>query len=128
MIFNENLPIYIQIMDLVKSQISSGELKSGDKLPSVRDFSKDLKVNPNTIQRTYQELERENIVYTQRGMGTFITNDIELLKKLRMDKVSKLINVFIQEMNKIGYNNNEIYKIIEEFLFKEVVGNEDGRN
>ncbi len=128
MIFNENLPIYIQIMDLVKSQISSGELKEGDKLPSVRDFSKDLKVNPNTIQRTYQELEREDIVYTQRGMGTFITNDIELLKKLRMDKVSKLVNEFIQEMNKIGYNNKEIYKIIEEFLFKEVVDNEDSGN
>ena len=61
-------------------------------------------------------------------MGTFITNDIELLKKLRMDKVSKLVNEFIQEMNKIGYNNKEIYKIIEEFLFKEVVDNEDSGN
>ncbi len=66
--FNDNLPIYIQIMNLIKSSIASGEIRGGgDKLPSVREFSKELKVNPNTIQRSYQELERENIVFTQRG-------------------------------------------------------------
>ena len=81
--FNDNLPIYIQIMNLLKSKMVSGEISGGDKLPSVREFSKELKVNPNTIQRAYQELEREELVFTQRGMGTFVTEDIEIIKRLK---------------------------------------------
>ena len=81
--FNENLPIYIQIMNLVKGKMVSGKINGGDKLPSVREYSKELKVNPNTVQRTYQELEREGLVFTQRGMGTFVTEEISIVKNLK---------------------------------------------
>ncbi len=117
--FNENLPIYIQIMNLLKSKMVSGEISGGDKLPSVREFSKELKVNPNTIQRAYQELEREELVFTQRGMGTFVTEDIEIIKMLKKNMATNVVNNFLMEMKKLGFNSNEIIEIISEWVEKE---------
>ena len=110
--FDSNQPIYIQIMDLIKRQIITGELKEGDKLPSVREIATDLKVNPNTIQRSYQELERENLVYTQRGMGTYVTEDKELVKELKKTLAKNIINSFIDDMKAIGYSPHEIIDLI----------------
>ncbi len=114
--FNNNLPIYLQIMDLIKSQVSKGELSIGEKLPSVRELSKDLKVNPNTIQRVYQELEREEIIYTQRGMGSFITEDVELIKNLKSESVMSLIENFVGEMHNLGYSDGEVIEKVKEFI------------
>jgi len=118
--FNDNLPIYIQIMNLLKSQIAAGEISGGDKLPSVREFSKELKVNPNTIQRAYQELEREELVFTQRGMGTFVTEDVEMIKRLRKDMATSIVKNFIEEMNKLGFKPKEIIEIISERIGEEI--------
>lgn len=112
MLFNENLPIYIQIMHLIKKQIVKGELRGGDKLPSVRDLSTELKVNPNTIQRSYHELEREGLVYTQRGMGTFVTEDEEIIKDLKQKMASNLVNSFIEDMKSLGFSLEDILSII----------------
>lgn len=117
--FDDNFPIYIQIMNLIKNKMVSGEISGGDKLPSVREFSKELKVNPNTIQRAYQELEREGLVFTQRGMGTFVTEDIETIKRLKKSMAESIIDNFLMEMKKIGFNSNEILKIISERIKKE---------
>ncbi|HHV37977.1 MAG TPA: GntR family transcriptional regulator [Tepidimicrobium sp.] len=117
--FNDNLPIYIQIMNLIKSEIVSGEICGGDKLLSVREFSKQLKVNPNTIQRTYQELEREGLVFTRRGRGTFVTEDLETIKRLKNDMAGAIIENFILEMKKIGFNSKDIVKIVSEWIEKE---------
>lgn len=117
--FNENLPIYIQIMNLLKSKIVSGEINEGDKLPSVRELSKQLKVNPNTIQRAYQELEREELVFTQRGMGTFVTEDVEMIKKLKKDMATNIVQEFLVKMKKLGFNSKEIMEILSEWVEKE---------
>ena len=117
--FNENLPIYIQIMNLVKGKMVSGEINGGDKLPSVRELSKELKVNPNTIQRTYQELEREGLVFTQRGMGTFAAEDKEVIKELKKSMAADVVNGFLMEMKKLGFSPNEIMDIISEWIEKE---------
>jgi len=114
LLFNENLPIYIQIMDLIKKQIVKGELKGGDKLPSVRELSTELKVNPNTIQRTYQELERENLVYTQRGMGTFVTEDEAIIRELKKNMATNLVNSFIDDMKSLGFDLKDIVSILDE--------------
>ncbi|NMB28011.1 MAG: GntR family transcriptional regulator [Tissierellia bacterium] len=117
--FNDNLPIYIQIMNLIKGKIVSGEIGKGDKLPSVREFSKKLKVNPNTVQRTYQELEREGLVFTQRGMGTFVTEDKEVIKKFKKGMATNIVNNFLIEMKKLGFTPSEIMDIISEWIEKE---------
>lgn len=114
MIFNDNLPIYVQIMNLIKKRVISGELKGGDKLASVRELSTELKVNPNTIQRSYQELERENLVFTQRGMGTFVTEDMEVIRDLKKNMASNMIKSFITEMKSLGYSPKEIVDLVDE--------------
>jgi GntR family transcriptional regulator len=72
-------PIYRQIVDQVRQAVSSGVLRAGDKLPSVRDLAVDLAVNPNTIAKAYQELEREGVIETPRGKGSFIADREHML-------------------------------------------------
>jgi len=119
--FDNKIPIYIQVMDLIKKDIIKGILKEGDKLPSVRDLSSDLKVNPNTIQRSYQELERDGITYTQRGMGTFVTENKEIISNLRNDMAKNFIDSFITNMKDLGFRDEEILKVISKNLNKEVL-------
>lgn len=116
--FNDNLPIYIQIMDLIKSNIASGDFKEGDKLPSVREYSTTLKVNPNTVQRSYQELEREGLVFTKRGMGTFVTEDKNLIKRIKTDMASNIIGKFIEEMEGLGFQEEEILNLLTQWMEK----------
>ena len=84
-----NKSIYEQIIDKFKELIMRGTMKQGDKMPSVRELSRTLGVNPNTIQKAYRELERQGYIYTAAGVGTFvadkkdITPDDEELKKAR---------------------------------------------
>lgn len=66
--------IYEQVIDKLKSMIISGALAAGDRLPSVRELSKQIEVNPNTVQKAYRELERSGYIYTTAGVGTFIAD------------------------------------------------------
>ena len=117
--FKSNLPIYIQIINLIKKNIVSGKIKGGEKLASVRDLSEELKVNPNTIQRAYQELEREDLVYTQRGMGTYITEDEKAIKELKRSMASNMVKSFISDMKFIGYEKDGIIDLIKEGVKEE---------
>lgn len=117
--FDDKSPIYVQVMNMIKKQMVSKELKGGDKLPSVRDLSAELKVNPNTIQRVYKELEREGLAFTQRGMGTFITEDENVIHNLRRDTAKEIMSSFIEGMKHLGFNNVEIINMIEKKLKEE---------
>lgn len=114
--FDNNLPIYIQILNLIKGRIVSGQIGGGDKLPSVREYSKELKVNPNTVQRAYQELEREGLVFTQRGMGTFVTEDIKTIERLKRDMADEIIRNFLDEMKVMGFERKEIVDILSQWM------------
>ncbi|MBV4419393.1 GntR family transcriptional regulator [Clostridium tyrobutyricum] len=111
--FDPNLPIYKQIMNIIKRKIISNEIKPGDKLPSIREMSSNLKVNPNTIQRTYQELERCGITYTQRGMGNFVKEDIDMVGRLKHEMAEKVIDNFIDGMKNLGFSGSQILNIVE---------------
>lgn len=117
--FNDKTPIYIQIVNLIKKQIVSKVLKGGDKLQSVRDLSTQLKVNPNTIQRAYKELEREGLAFTQRGMGTFVTEDEEVIFTLKNDMAKDVMSTFIEGMKHLGFSNSEIVELISRNLNEE---------
>ena len=114
--FNNNLPIYLQIINQIKQDIVVGKLKAGQKMPSVRDLAGELKVNPNTIQRAYLELERENITFTKRGMGTYLTLDERIIRSLQKEISGKIIQDFIDGMNQIGFSNEKIIEILREHL------------
>ena len=110
--FNDKMPIYLQIIDLVKMDIVTGNLKSKDKLPSVREMATNLKVNPNTLQRSYQELERLGIVYTQRGTGTFVGEEENMVDDLKKEMAREVIDSFILRMKSLGFTANEIIKSV----------------
>jgi GntR family transcriptional regulator len=110
--FNDKTPIYLQIMDLIKMDIVTGKLKSRDKLPSVREMATNLKVNPNTLQRSYQELERLGIVYTQRGTGTFVGEEKSMVDDLKKEMAKEVIDSFILRMKSLGFTDNEIIKSV----------------
>ncbi|MHC1685457.1 MAG: GntR family transcriptional regulator [Clostridiaceae bacterium] len=114
--FNESAPIYMQIIQKIKADIVSGKLKGGDKMPSVREFSENFKVNPNTVQRVFQELEREGITYSQRGIGTFIVEGDTILKQLKNSEAQKYTERFIDEMKELGMNKDEILRYLETVL------------
>lgn len=116
--FDSKTPIYVQIMESIKRDVVTGKLKGGDKLPSVRELSETFKVNPNTIQRTYQELERENITFTQRGLGTFITENSSKLSEIKTEMAKGIINSFINGMKQLGYRPEELTSLISEYLLQ----------
>ena len=68
-------PIYVQIMDEIRRAVVLGTVKPDDPLPSVRQLAGELRVNPNTVQQAYRELERDGVVYVRRGQGTFVSAD-----------------------------------------------------
>src|SRR5574344_2191668 len=106
--FNESAPIYLQIIEKLKADIVAGKLKGGDKLPSVREIAESFRVNPNTVQRVYMELEREGIAYPQRGIGTFITEGYEIVEKLKLTQARKFIQRYVDEMRELGVDENEM--------------------
>lgn len=117
--FDTRTPIYMQIMSLVKRDIVTNKIKPGDKLLSVREMASELQVNPNTLQRVYQELEREGITYTQRGMGTFVKEDENMIRELKREMATEIINNFIQGMRNLGFSGDELVKVIEERVKEE---------
>jgi len=105
--FNNCSPIYLQIIDSIKQDVVVGKLKTGQKMLSVRELAGKIKVNPNTIQRVYQELEREKITFTKRGMGTYLTDEEKIIKLLEEEISDKIIQEFINGMNKLGFSNDK---------------------
>ncbi|AXF57144.1 GntR family transcriptional regulator [Salicibibacter kimchii] len=91
-------PIYRQIMNQIKEQVARGILKVDDKIPSVRELSTQIVVNPNTVSKAYQELEREGIIVTMRGKGTFIAEQVpeEILVKDIESVKTKLKQVVLE--------------------------------
>lgn len=121
----ENKPIYVQIMDNVKAAVASGELRPGQKVSSVRDMAKEFEVNPNTMQRALNELEREGILYSERTAGRFVTDDRSLIEKLRYSMAEEAIERFKKEMSVLGFSSGEIKSFFGELCLV-IEHNEDG--
>ena len=118
--FDQKTPIYTQIMNLIKRDIVIQKLKPGDKLPSVREMAADLQVNPNTLQRAYQELEREGITYTQRGMGTYVKEDVNMIGELKKEMAKETIDNFVEGMKNLGFTAAEIVKVVEDKVKEDI--------
>ena len=111
--FDNNIPIYIQLLDYLKIYLISGVFKSGEKLPSVREFATTFKVNPNTMQKALAELENMNLIYTERTNGKYVTQDEKLIEKLKDEYAMTLANSYFQGMKRIGLGKADSLKYIE---------------
>ncbi len=117
--FDTNSPIYLQIVESFKSSILSGELTPNSKVLPVRDLALEAGVNPNTMQKALAELERLELVRTERTSGRFITDNNEQIEKMRKESADAEIKSFIQRMEKLGYDKNSLLSVIEEALKQE---------
>ncbi len=111
--FDNNIPIYIQVLEYMKIYLISGVFKCGEKLPSVRDFSTSFKVNPNTMQKALAELEDMNLIYTERTNGKYVTKDEKLIKKLKDEYAITLAQSYFQGMKRIGLGKADSIKYLE---------------
>ncbi|NLV75398.1 GntR family transcriptional regulator [Keratinibaculum paraultunense] len=119
---SSSTPIYQQIVDNVKESILKGLIEPGEKLPSVRELAKILTLNPNTIQKAYQELERQKVIVTLRGKGTYVSSDYKPRRdEYKLMEVKELFKKGIIEAHYMGFKEKDILNIIEE-LFKELEG------
>lgn len=112
--FDNNIPIYLQIVDELKIYIISGKLKPGDRLLSVREYAIFFKVNPNTMQKALTELENLELIYTERTNGKFVTNDKNLITLLKKNYAKDIIKNYFTDMNNIGIKKEEAIKYIIE--------------
>lgn len=111
---NSKEPIYLQIIAYMKKKIVSGELKGGERILSVREYASEIKVNPNTIQKVYSELENQGLIYTQRGIGKFVTEDEKKITALREELFNETIDKFIEDSKALGFKKESILAIISE--------------
>jgi len=114
--FDNNLPIYIQIMNYIKGEIVTGKLKPGDRIPSVRELASELQINPNTVQRTFQELEREEIVETRRGMGRYVTSEEHKIMTIKKEMAKDILDRFIRGMKELGFKDDELVAAVAESI------------
>lgn len=121
--FDNNTPIYLQVINKIKQDIVCGKLKAGDKLPSSRDLAIELNINFNTVARVYKELEIEGIVFTKRGLGTFVTESKVIIENIRYEMADKLIRVFTKGMFELGFTVEEIIRFIKENGIKSEISN-----
>ena len=107
-------PIYAQLVEKIQKDIVSGIYKAGDKIPPVRELATEAAVNPNTMQKALAELERMGLLYTQRTSGRFVTEDGEMINKIKNEMASEQIKVFLENMKQLGYDTEETICIIKE--------------
>ena len=116
--FHSGKPVYEQIKNGVKDLIANSILKYGDPLPSVREFSRILGVNVNTVVRAYRELELEKIIVSRKGVGFFVNVDEDRIKeRLTEDLKEKLVDP-LMKLRRIGLTDEEIMKIVHDLLSK----------
>ena len=112
--FDAALPIWLQVATCIKTEMVTGELAPGAKLPGGRELALRYTINPNTAARVYQELEKEGLVETRRGMGTYVTESAEKIAGLRGDMARTAVSGFLSKMASLGYSREEAVQMIQQ--------------
>ena len=117
-------PIYLQLVQQIREGVARGDLTTGEKLPSVRQLSRSLLVNPNTIARAYMELEREGVLIGRQGLGLFVAEiKSDLTKSAREKRLKESLDQWLTEAVHLGFDGDEVLKMVtqrvERFQWKE---------
>jgi GntR family transcriptional regulator len=100
-----DIPIYLQIVEQVRQQVASGGLKPGEQLPTVRAMASELRINFNTVSRSYRLLDEAGIISTQQGRGTYILEmpPPEIAERLRQESIAALARRYLDQSQKLGF-------------------------
>jgi GntR family transcriptional regulator len=117
---SSGVPVYLQLEQQIKQAIASGLLHSGDALPSTRRAAAELRINPNTVARAFQNLEREGVIRTVPGGGTFVASEIGfasgLLKSEKLRRLSPLAQQFAVEAAQLRLSADDAHKLLDSAL------------
>ncbi len=109
------IPIYQQLIEQICSAIARGRLHADERLPSVREMSQALVVNPNTVARAYTELEREGTLYTRPGLGVFVSRSRPAMpKKVRRERLTRSVDQFLVAAVHLGCESAEVLELVDE--------------
>ena len=111
--FNKRDPIYLQVMQYFKRLIVSGKLDPGEEVPSRRQLANQLKINPNTVQRAYSEMEEQRLIYTEPNRPSRVTEDPGVLHQLKTEWLNQAVDTFVAAIDPIDIPLDDIVTLIE---------------
>lgn len=110
--FNNRDPVYVQVVRHFKQQIATNMLEPGQEMPSRREMARELKINPNTVQRAYKEMEEQGLIYTEGNLPSKVTKDEEMLQSVREELILEAVDKFITAIHSIQVPFDEVVTIL----------------
>ncbi|WP_214696421.1 MULTISPECIES: GntR family transcriptional regulator [unclassified Exiguobacterium] len=111
--FNTRAPVYLQVVDYFKKKMALGELKAGDEMPSRRELANELKINPNTVQKAFKEMEDQQLITTERNRPSRVTTDRTVLAQIRSEIVDDAVAVFVESIQELDVSVDELVEKIK---------------
>ncbi|WP_031421050.1 GntR family transcriptional regulator [Exiguobacterium sp. NG55] len=111
--FNTRAPVYLQVVDYFKKKMALGELRAGDEMPSRRELANDLKINPNTVQKAFKEMEDQQLITTERNRPSRVTTDDVILKHIRSEIVDDAVAIFVEAIQELDVSVDELVEKIK---------------
>ena len=105
--FDNERPIYLQLLEHLRTAIAAGSFSPGEKLPSVRELALAAKVNPNTVQKALAQLESEGLIFTERTNGKFVSENAAAIRQAKESLAREIAAKYFEEMKRIGYSDAE---------------------
>ncbi len=112
-LINNREPVYLQVVRYFKEQIATGKLTGGQEIPSRRELASLLKINPNTAQKAYKEMEEHGLIYTERNFPSRITTDENVLSSVREELIQEAVDAFILAVKPIQVPVDELVDIVK---------------
>ncbi|MBR3968332.1 MAG: GntR family transcriptional regulator [Clostridia bacterium] len=114
--FTSDKLIYLQIAERITLSVLSGEYKSGEQIPSVRQLAIEAAVNPNTVQHAFSELEKEGLIVSKGTIGRYVTDNTDIIESCRKKTAEQTIKSFVKSTRNLGLSNDEIITMLREEL------------
>jgi GntR family transcriptional regulator len=111
---NHREPVYVQVIRHFKEQMARGSLTPGQEIPSRRELANKLKINPNTVQRAYKEMEEQGLIYTEGNLPSRITKDEQVLHAVREELIVQAVDTFITSIRSIQLPLDEVLELVKE--------------
>lgn len=112
--YKSRKPIYEQIIENMKQLVVSGALKRDEQIPSVRQLAQELAINPNTIQKAYAELERQGVIYSLKGRGSFVGSSLQELRSIQQNERLEELAALSKELYRLQVPQEELYLVIQQ--------------
>jgi len=121
----DNIPIYLQIKDILYRKIISNEYKLGSQLPSVRQLAVQFSANSNTVQKSLKEMTEENVIIPQRGKGNFVTEDVSIVNKLKNNIVNEMFDATYDKLHSLNMDDNAIMSSFTDYVKQREVNHDE---